>query len=591
MRFWRRRAEQPCAGLPHAIRPSGGGATPEARRRGARRSTSPSSRRPSLTTTLRRRRRGGWRGRGAAPRLPPVRLSTGVRAAVGRTRAKAFSGAHLLSGSHARRASCWCAVPGDAPTARSAWSPTQRRRATSRRQRRRHRAPRLLPGGPRARRRCCTRSAGLRPSNADRDAIQSAVVESTAGASPSPHARASASANGASGSRAATTARRRTATMGRWTGDARGDGELQRAALALRRAPLAAESGRRGSGGEREAAAELPKTAEEWLVAIMAPPTAIRRPSFERKIASRRVGRVRQGQRRGERASGLPPLGLSTAAANARVRRDGHHAHHVALVALPRPRRAGAADDWAPPRRRRRRRRIPTGRRAAVAGPPATAARRQRRRRRRRRRSSTRSPKRCTHASMLGLPPPPPMSPKAYASEHSSLGSASFTPADRLDRARRDGARARRASFAAAQSPDDPVRKAVERHASSSSLRASASEPWLPSGSPARSIPAFSPSLAAEGSHILSAIPSGSPPSAPSPAHAALRPIVAQPAPTQTAVATAQARVRREGGGQEPLVSSDDDDEPAVDVARRTFEDDSRSSMRIRIGIRRGFVD
>ena len=75
------------------------------------------------------------------------------------------------------------------------------------------------------------------------------------------------------------------------------------------------------------------------------------------------------------------------------------------------------------------------------------------------------------------------MSPKAYASEHSSLRSASFTPADRLDRARRDGA-ARRASFAA-QSPDDPVRKAVERHASSS-LRASASEPWLPSGSPAK---------------------------------------------------------------------------------------------------------
>ena len=51
----------------------------------------------------------------------------------------------------------------------------------------------------------------------------------------------------------------------------------------------------------------------------MAPPTAIRRPSFERKIASRRVGRARQESEARRRASGLPPLELSTAAANARA--------------------------------------------------------------------------------------------------------------------------------------------------------------------------------------------------------------------------------------------------------------------------------
>ena len=518
------------------------------------------------------------------PRLPPVRLSTGVRAAVGRTRAKEL-GAHLPA--HAsrlvlvrgtrRRADRAIRVEPDAAEARYLRAanagvtalldsfPVGPRAASAL----------LYPGRP-----------GWEPSNADRDAInrlssnRQQAVALAARARERQRERSlrlsrgddGAASDGDDGPLDPVT---RSLVTGSCSGlpslfDARRSGRL---------------SGRRGSGGEsEEEAAELPKTAEEWLVAIMAPPTAIRRPSFERKIASRRVGRARQESEARRRASGLPPLELSTAAANARAYDGMGITRTMSLSSL-----SPGPDVRAPP----------PSELGSPASPPSAskdsywAARRATARAASNGGSAAASPSKASEAkldpltkalhtaSMLGLPPPPPMSPKAYASEHSSLRSASFTPADRLDRARRDGA-ARRASFAAAQSPDDPVRKAVERHASSGSLRASASEPWLPSGSPARSIPAFSPSLAAEGRDILATIPSGSPPSAPSPAHAALRPA----SPNRRRLKLPSRRRKLKFGGKAAAkngaVSSDDDDESLPSTSLDdTFEDDSRSSMRI----------
>ena len=106
--------------------------------------------------------------------------------------------------------------------------------------------------------------------------------------------------------------------------------------------------------------------------------------------------------------------------------------------------------------------------------------------------------------------------------------------------------------------------------------------PRSPAASPGRAIPAFSPSLAAEGRDILATIPSGSPPSAPSPAHAALRPA----SPNRRRLKLPSRRRKLKFGGKAAAkngaVSSDDDDESLPSTSLDdTFEDDSRSSMRI----------
>ena len=253
-------------------------------------------------------------------------------------------------------------------------------------------------------------------------------------------------------------------------------------------------------------------------------------PSSARSRRGASAARAKSVGLRGARVRGLPPLQLSTCAANARVRRDGHHAHHVALVAGQAPTRGRRRRlSWVPARADGVKG-FPTGPNAAPSAGPSNGG------------SAAASPSKASEAklipltkaaqpaSMLRLPPPPPMSPKAACLRalvgHGAPRRASRPPRPRAARRRRRAAR---------PSPPRSRRttrsKAVELHARSGSLeRRRASRTSAPSGCSSEVDPCLLALVGGGGRASWPPSPSGSRPSL----IACSRPLfgrLAQPAP------------------------------------------------------------